>query len=97
MNFGKILKNLRNKKGISIKKLAPEVGLDYTYLSKLENSKVNPSNEVIEKFSHYFNFDLDQLSISAGKVPEDIKDILMNNSKEAVGLLRKRFGNNNNT
>ena len=49
MQIGKILRNLRLKKGISIKKLAPELGLDYTYISKLENARVMPSPDVIER------------------------------------------------
>lgn len=92
MNFGELLKNLRMKKGISIKKLAPVLGLDYTYISKIENSKLYPSSEVVEKFAKYFNYNSDELMLSAGKIPEDIQDILQNNPNEALKYLRKRFG-----
>jgi len=92
MEFGKLLKELRNKKGISIKKLAPELGLNYSYISKLEHSKVYPSPKVIKKLSHYFNYNSDELMLSAGKMPEDIGKILKNNPKEAVEYLRRKFG-----
>lgn len=92
MQIGKILRNLRLKKGISIKKLAPELGLDYTYISKLENARVMPSPDVIERVSNYFKYDSDALMLAAGKVPKDIKKILQDNPQEAVKYLRKKYG-----
>jgi transcriptional regulator with XRE-family HTH domain len=92
MTFGRLLRKLRTKKGVSIKQLAPALGLNYTYISKLENSKVNPSSEVVEKMSHYFDYDSDELMVAAGKLPKDVENILKNNPQEAVNYLRKKFG-----
>ena len=92
MEFGDLLKNLRKKKGVSIKKMAKELGLNYTYISKLENSKVNPSSNVVERISDYFSYNSDELMLSAGKIPKDIEEILRNNPEESVKYLRKRFG-----
>ncbi len=92
MTFGKLLKSLRNEKGVSIKQLAAELGLNYTYISKLENSKVNPSSKVIIKFSDYFNYSSDELMLAADKIPKDILQILKNNPQETVIYLRRRFG-----
>jgi len=95
MTFGKLLKSLRLRKNVSIKKLGPELGLNYTYISKLENSKVNPSPNVVKKLSHYFNYDADELMMTAGKIPKDIESILKNNPKEAIIYLRRKFGGSN--
>ena len=92
MTFGKLLKSLRNEKRVSIKQLAAELGLNYTYISKLENSKVNPSSKVISKFSDYFNYSSDELMLAADKIPKDILEILKNNPQETVIHLRRRFG-----
>ena len=92
MSFGEVLKDLRTKKGLSIKKLAPEVGLNYTYISKLENSKVNPSPKVVKKISRYFHYNSDELLVTAGKIPKDVEEILKNNPKEAIEYLRSKFG-----
>ena len=92
MDFSRLLKHLRTKNGVSIKKLAAEVGLNYTYISKLENAKVRPSPEVIDRFSHYFNYSTDELMIAAGKIPKDIEEILKGNPKEAIKYLRRKFG-----
>ena len=65
--------------------------MNYTYISKLENSKVNPSSEVIDKFAHYFDYNIDELTLAAGKIPEDIREILTNNPVEAIAYLRRKF------
>lgn len=91
MKFSTLLKQLRQKRGVSIKKLAVELGVNYTYISKLENSKANPSPEVINRFAHYFDYNADELMIAAGKIPKDIKEILKNNPKEAIAYLRRKF------
>ena len=92
MEFGELLKDLRKKKGVGIKKIAKDVGLDYTYISKLENLKVNPSSKVVKRISDYFNYDSDELMLSAGKIPKDIEEILKSNPRKAVKYLRRRFG-----
>jgi len=92
MEFSSLLKDLRINKGVSIKKLAAEIDLNYTYISKLENAKARPSLKVINKFSHYFNYNSDELAIAAGKIPKDIEEILKGNPKEAIRYLRSKFG-----
>lgn len=91
MSLAKKLKILREKKGVSIKKMAPELGLSYTYLSKLENSKAFPSYEVIEKIAKYFNYNSDELILAAGKIPKDIEAILRDNPEKAILFLREKF------
>jgi len=89
--FGSLLRKLRKNKGIGIKKMAPEIDLDYTYLSRIENDKVMPSEQVIARISKYLRYDEDELLLMADKVPDDIKTILRENPQEALGYLRERF------
>lgn len=96
MEFGELLKDLRKKKGVSIKRMAQDVDLNYTYISKLENARTYPSSKVIKKISNYFEYDSDELMLSAGKIPKDIEEILKNNPKEAVKFLRRRFSGEDN-
>lgn len=93
MKFGTILRDLRTRTGQGIKRLAPELGVNYTYLSKLENDEIRPSEELVERIAAYFNYDKDRLLLSAGKVPGEILEILREHPEEAITLLRKRFGN----
>jgi transcriptional regulator with XRE-family HTH domain len=92
MLFGTILRELRKTSGVGIKKLAPELGVSYSYLSKLENGEVNPSEAVVERVAHYFDYDVNRLLLSAGKVPADIMRILQENPDAAVDYLKQRFG-----
>jgi transcriptional regulator with XRE-family HTH domain len=92
MPFGEILRELRTKSGVGIKRLAPELGVDYTYLSKLESNQVRPSEQLIDRVAIYFDYDRDLLLLSADRVPADIRQILRDNPQDAVNYLRERFG-----
>ena len=92
MEFGEILRHLRLKAGIGIKRLAPDLEVTYSYLSKLENNEVRPSGEFVNRVAQYFNFDSSSLLLSAGKVPPDILKILRDNPEDAIQFLRERFG-----
>ncbi|MDA2909724.1 helix-turn-helix domain-containing protein [Nitrospiraceae bacterium AH_259_D15_M11_P09] len=91
MDFGSLLKTLREKQGLSIKRLAPELNVDYTYLSKLENNRVNPSEKLVERVSNYFNYNKEELLLAANKIPEDVLQILRENPAEAIAFLREQF------
>lgn len=92
MKLSQKLKSLRKGKGIGIKPLAEELSVNYTYLSKIENDKANPSKETIKRIANYFNVDADELMILADKIPDDIERILRENPKEAIQYLRRKFG-----
>jgi HTH-type transcriptional regulator, competence development regulator len=92
MEFGRILRRLRTSTGIGIKRLAPELQVNYTYLSKLENNEISPSVELVGRVAEYFDYDRDTLLLSAGKVPEEILNILREHPDEALKFLRERFG-----
>ena len=90
-DFGSILKKLRLKEGIGIKRLAPVLELNYTYLSKLENNSANPSEDVIYRVANYFKYDKEELLLAANKIPDDVRRILRDNPREAIEFLRNKF------
>ena len=92
MALGEIIRNLRIEKGVSLKKMAPEIEIEYTYLSKIENGYIVPSAEVVNRIAEYFNYNQDELMMLADRIPPDIREILRNNPKEALDFLRQRFG-----
>ncbi len=91
MKLGELLRQIRRTRNVGIKKLAEDIDVDYTYLSKIENDRVVPSEKVIEKISRYFDYNKDELMLSADKIPDDIKKILRDNPKEALDYLREQF------
>jgi transcriptional regulator with XRE-family HTH domain len=91
--FGKRIRELRKGGGdghISLRDLAQRVGIDFTYLSKIENGKVPPpSNEVIEKLARELGADLEELLALAAKVSqEDLREAVAQDHRIGV-LFRK--------
>ena len=91
-SFGTLLKKLRNEKGYSIKSLSPKLNVNYSYLSKLENGHSKPSKDFIERAATFLNYNKDELMVRAGKIPDDIVEIIRNNPRKAIEYLRKEFG-----
>lgn len=94
MEFGQILRRLRSDKKLGIKQLAPDLKVTYSYLSKLESGDVGPSEAFVGRVSEYFRYDKNELLLAAGKVPDDILEILRSNPQDAVQFLRDKFGRN---
>ncbi len=90
-SFGLLLKELRKEKGLSIKKLGSQLDINYSYISKLENNHTTPSEDFIKKIAAIFDYDKEELMLRAGKIPDDIIEILRSNPKEAVKFLRQKF------
>ena len=86
------MRELRKKAGLSIKRLAPALGVNYTFISRLENNDVGPSEEFVRRVAVYFGYDNDILLVAAGKVPADIRTILRDHPNAALELLRAHFG-----
>jgi HTH-type transcriptional regulator, competence development regulator len=94
VRFGQLFRSLRASRGIGIKKLAPDLGVTYSYLSKLESGGVGPSEEFVSRVSTYFHYDKNELLLSAGKVPPEVLEILRSHPQDAIEFLRERFGRN---
>lgn len=88
MEFGRRLRDLRKLKNVSQRDLASRVGIDFTYLSKIEGGRsAPPSEEVIRYIAQVLDADENELINLAGKVPKDLKSVL-EESPQAVELLR---------
>ncbi|QDU94099.1 helix-turn-helix domain-containing protein [Lignipirellula cremea] len=81
MKFGERLRALRQGKNLSQRDLAVQVGVNFTYISKIENEKLDfaqfPGEELIRKLAKALEADEDELLILAEKVPERIKKRVM--------------------
>ena len=92
MSLGSRIRELRKKKGVSIKEVASQVYVDHTYMSKIENEHVIPSEEVLHRLADYFNYDKDEFILLANRIPDDVLEILQTSPKEAIDFLREHFG-----
>ena len=96
MDFAERLRSLRREARFSQRELAEKIGVDFTYLSKIENRRVEPPSEaVLKRISVELAGKLgmnetelaDELITLAGKVPSDIAETLSRNP-QAVRFLR---------
>ena len=60
-DFPRTLSLLRKEKKISQRKAAAELGVSQALLSHYENGKREPSLDMLNKMSHYFNVSIDYL------------------------------------
>ena len=63
-----------------------EVGINFTYLSKIENDKVDfaafPSEETIRKLAKVLDADVDELLLMAEKIPDHIRRRVLEKPEE---------------
>ena len=75
--FGERLRDLRKAKGLSQRALGDIVGVNFTYISKIENEKLDfaqfPSEDLIRKLAEALDGDVDELLLLAKKIPDQIK------------------------
>lgn len=77
MRFGERVRDLRTSKGLSQRKLGERLGVSFTYVSKIENEKLDfgdyPSEQLICKIAEALEADPDELLLLAKKIPEHLR------------------------
>src|SRR4051794_27879911 len=77
MSFGQRLRQLRLERRINQRELAARVGIDFTYLSKIENERMSPpAADTIVKLARALQASTDELLLLAHKRPSDIHPFL---------------------
>jgi HTH-type transcriptional regulator, competence development regulator len=78
MEFSERIRELRKAKNLSLRALAEAVGVSFTYISKIENEKLDfgdyPSEDLIQKLAAALGADEDELLLLARKVPPEIRE-----------------------
>ncbi len=77
MTFGQRVRELRHAKEWSLRDLAQKVEVGFTYLSRVENERLNfgdyPSDALIHRLADALDADEDELLILAKRVPAKIR------------------------
>jgi transcriptional regulator with XRE-family HTH domain len=77
MTFGERVRELRKAKNLTLRELAAKVKVNFTYLSKIENHKLDfgdyPGEGLIRKLAKVLGADEDELLLLAEKIPDDIR------------------------
>jgi transcriptional regulator with XRE-family HTH domain len=62
-SFGEYIKNLREDKNLPLRKIAAELDIDTSTLSKIEKNERNASSQIIERLSEIFQIDKGKLKV----------------------------------
>jgi HTH-type transcriptional regulator, competence development regulator len=73
--FGQRIQRLRRERSLTQRQVAAELGIDFTYLSKLENDRGEPPGEdTVRKLAAVLQTDEELLLALAGKVPPELRE-----------------------
>lgn len=77
MTFGEHVRRLRKTKGLTLRQIAAQIGVGFTYLSRVETGRMTygdyPSEGLIHRLAEALDADENELLILAEKIPEKIK------------------------
>ncbi len=95
MTFGKYIRNARENRlsedrSFSVRQVAQRVGVEPSYLSKIERDQVAPPSEAtVRLLAGELGEDADLLLAMAGKVSGDLRNIIMQRPQLFAELLRQ--------
>lgn len=90
-SFSSLIRRARKNRGYSQRELAKLLGLDFTYLSKLENDRAEyaPKEEVIRKLARHLELDEEELIFLAGRIPQKEEEFLKQHYQDMPKLFRR--------
>ncbi|ELR97816.1 helix-turn-helix domain-containing protein [Gloeocapsa sp. PCC 73106] len=90
-SFSSLIRRARKSKGYSQRELAGLLGLDFTYLSKLENDRAEyaPKEEVIRNLARHLALDEEELIFLAGRIPQGEEEFLKQHYQDMPILFRR--------
>lgn len=92
-SFGETVRAKRVAKGITLRDFARLLGVSPTYVSQIEQDKFSPPTEDrIVKMAQILHEDPDELLALAGRVAEDLPEIIRKHPREMATFLREING-----
>ena len=87
--FGQKIKRLRKAKRITQLELAERIGVDFTYVSKIENDRTmrSPAESTIKRLADVLEVDSEELILLANKIPQNLQETIIQEPL-AVDFLR---------
>jgi len=92
--FGDLLRATRIAKGYSLRKFAEMADISPTYLSQVEQAKIErpPTAQRVRTIAELLGQDPDEWIALAGRIPDDLTDIIKNEPQAMPALLRAAKG-----
>lgn len=74
LEIGRLIKDLRISKGLTQFDLADSVGVNNSYLSRIENGERRPSTKIMRKMSEVLDYPYDDLVVASGLLSPDFRE-----------------------
>jgi len=74
LEIGRLIKDLRISKGLTQFDLAEAVGVNNSYLSRIENGERRPSTKVMRKMSEVLDYPYDDLVVASGLLSPEFRE-----------------------
>ena len=93
-HFGETLRTKRVEKGYSLRQFAKLIYVSPTYISLVEKGKVErpPTAERVRAMAELLDENVDLWIAMAGRLPDDVKDIIKSEPEAMPALLRAAKG-----
>jgi len=86
----RLLRQLREDRGCSLRAAAQDLGVAPSHLSRWERGEKMPSDDLRRRAAAYYGIKDDELALESGRVPEDVLAILKQHP-DLLAELRTRF------
>ena len=87
--IGQRIREIRKSRNLTQRELAEQVGLNFTYLSRIENDRLDadqtPRQETLQKIADALEADADELLLLAKRIP----DVYRNRILARPGMFRR--------
>ena len=91
--FGQYIRRRRMEKEFTLREFARQVGVSPTYMSQVEQDVADPPTaERVRKMAELLDENADELIAMAGRLPEDLPEIIQSRALEMPELLREASG-----
>lgn len=79
--IGQRIREIRKSRNLTQRELADRVGINFTYLSRVENDRLDdeqtPREETIQRIAQALNADADELLLLARRIPDAYRDRIL--------------------
>ncbi|MCA9062071.1 MAG: helix-turn-helix transcriptional regulator [Planctomycetaceae bacterium] len=79
--IGKRIREIRKSRNLTQRELADRVGINFTYLSRVENDRLDdeqtPREDTIQRIAKALNTDADELLLLAKRIPDAYRDRIL--------------------
>ncbi|MGW6130810.1 helix-turn-helix domain-containing protein [Cellulomonas sp. NPDC055163] len=86
----RLLRQLREERGRSLRSAADDLGVAPSHLSRWERGEKAPSGDLLKRAAHYYGVDEEIMALDAGRVPDDVI-LLLQQNPYLLNEIRRRF------